>query len=197
MLKNIRRLLKTFHDLPYLGRKTAERVVFSLLEADESKLRVLRDLISELSEKRTVCEVCNVASSSSVCDVCADAAREKILCIVENSKEYYKIELAGIFSGKYHVLGGLISPFQSKTFGELNTSNIRERIEKEGIKEVMIALSPLPEGDITASYIIDLLKGCDVEITKTAVGVPSGIFMENADEITLKNAITGRVRVKK
>ena len=196
MDKLLKKLNGNIRNLPYIGKKTSERLIFALLETENKKLREIAEILEQLSQAKTVCSNCGVKSLSSPCEICNNAERDNILCIVENSKELYKRELAGIYNGKYHVLNGVISPFKSKNFDELNIQNLKERIENEHIKEIIIALSPLPEGEITIRYLIKYLSDIDIKITKMAVGIPIGQFLENADEITLKSALLGRINAK-
>ncbi len=193
MEKLLKDLFLKVKNLRFFGKKNAERFVFSLLEAENEEIKSLSLLLERLSAEKSICSNCGVQGLHDPCSVCANDNREDTLLIVENSREFYKLEMLGFFKGRYHVLNGVISPFKAQTFEDLNISNIKDRIDKEGITEVIIGLSPLPEGEITTKYLTKYLSSTNCRITRMAVGIPSGQVVENADDITLKTALLGRI----
>ncbi len=196
MRKAIKQLFTYFKNLPEIGNKTSEKIVFSLLSTNNKDIKNSSDILGEIAQNKKVCSNCGVISFNDPCDVCSDENREHLLMIVESSKEYYKIELSGSYKGKYHVLGGIISPFQNKNIDDLNIKNLIKRIENEHIEEVIIGLSPTPESTITKEILINMLKKHGVKITELARGVSTGQYIENLDEITLLEAIKDRKNAK-
>ncbi|MCD6579709.1 recombination protein RecR [bacterium] len=192
MQKIVKQLFNYFKGLPDIGNKTAERIVFSLLSSESRDIKKLYDSLHKLIGNKNTCSTCGVISFNDPCDICSDESRENTLMIVESSKEYYKIELSGSYRGKYHVLGGIISPFQKRNFKDLNINNIKSRIENEGISEVIIGISPIPESVITKEMLMNLLKDTGVRITEFARGISTGQYVENIDEVTLTGAIKDR-----
>ncbi len=192
MQKIIKQLSNYFKNLPEIGNKTAERLIFSILSLDDQNIEKLIEILEKLSHDKKVCSNCGVISFNDPCEICSNPHRSNTLMIVESSKEYYKIELSGSFKGKYHVLGGIISPFQKKNFNDLNIKNIKKRIKDEAIEEVIIGISPIPESTVTKEMLINLIKDTGVKITELARGISTGQYIENIDDMTLLDAIRDR-----
>ncbi len=190
----LRRLIEELKKLPSIGEKTAEIVAFDLVVNRER----LVSLIGALEEAGSLglCRVCHTITEGEVCGVCSDESREPVLMIVESPMDMYRIEETGVFKGKYHVLGGLIEPLEGVEPSHLFIDDIPERIRREGIREVVFALSPTVEGDATMFYIMDLIKDTGVRITRIARGIPTGFTISKADEITLEEALKSRQPVE-
>lgn len=181
--------------LPGIGRKTALRLALHLLRKDKEEALALGNSIIELREHVTYCPRChNICETDSECGICTDITRDdKTVCVVENVKDVITIEATHEHHGLYHVLGGVISPLEGVSPSDLEIDSLVDRVKKEGIKEVILALSPTMEGDTTNFYIFRRLSGIDVEITVLARGVSIGNELEYTDELTLGRSILNRV----
>lgn len=190
-LKKIIDFLKLF---PGVGEKTAERYAFTLLDFDEIKLNEFSNSIENLKKDLSICSVCGCLSEKNKCMICEDITRNKeIICVVENKKNIFILEKLGVFKTKYHVLGGLISPIEGIQPENLSIDKLINRIEKENIKEVILALRPGIEGNTTSLYIRKLLqKNSNIKVTQIAQGVPIGADMEYLDSLTLEMAFENR-----
>lgn len=194
--KSISNLIESFKKLPGIGEKTAERMALSVLELDDDIVKFFSENLISVKTKITNCNVCYNLSEGDKCEICLDKTRDNnILCIVEEPKNVITFEKAGVFNGKYHVLGGLISPLDGITPEDINISSLLERIKNENIKEVIIAVKPSIEGETTALYISKILSKLDVVITKIAHGVPMGADMEYLDSLTLELAFDNRMKI--
>ncbi len=192
--EKLRRLIDELKKLPSIGEKTAELVAFDLVVNRERLVGLLGAL--EEAGSLGLCRVCHTITEGEVCGVCSDGSREPVLMIVESPMDMYRIEETGVFRGKYHVLGGLIEPLEGVEPSQLFIDDIPERIRREGIKEVVFALSPTVEGDATMFYIMDLIKDTGVRITRIARGIPTGFTISKADEVTLEEALKSRQPVE-
>ena len=194
--RTINNLIESFKKMPGIGEKSAERMALSTLELDDDVIKFFAENLLATKTKIRRCTICNNLSEEEKCDICSDKTRNNsILCIVEEPKNVITFEKAGVFNGKYHVLGGLISPLDGITPDDINLSNLLERIEKEQIKEIIIAVKPSIEGETTALYISKILSKLDVVITKIAHGVPMGADMEYLDSLTLELAFDNRMKI--
>ncbi len=194
--RSFQNLIDCFKLLPGVGTKTAERYAFSMLDLDENKINDFCESISNVKEKITTCPNCGCMSDSNNCLICSDDSRHKdIICVVENQKNVFIFEKLGVFKTKYHVLGGLISPMDGVNPEDLSISKLIERIEKENIKEIILALRPGIEGNTTALYITKLLENKNVKVTQIAQGVPMGAEMEYLDALTLEMALENRSEI--
>lgn len=179
--------------LPSLGKRSSKRVILDLLEKKDEKLLPLITALKALAEQVEVCKICGNFSDSNPCDICQDPKKDiGTLCIVENVAELWAMQRAAVYSGKYHVLGGLLSPINGITPADLNTANLNARIEAEKINEVIFALPATVEGRTTMHYIKDLLKNSSVKITEIAHGVPFGGELDYLDEGTIAEAFRSR-----
>ncbi len=192
--ERLRRLIEELKKLPSIGEKTAELVAFDLVVNREK----LVSLIGALEEAGNLglCRVCHTITGGEVCGVCSDESREPVLMIVESPMDMYRIEETGVFKGKYHVIGGLIAPLEGVEPSHLFVDDIPQRIRREGIREVVFALSPTVEGDATMFYIADLIKDTGVRMTRIARGIPTGFTISRADEITIEEALKSRQPVE-
>ncbi len=190
----LQKLIEAFKKLPGIGERSSSRIVFYLLR-DRDVLDELREALSIADELR-FCSVCHTITDVDPCPICSNPARANgSICVVERPEDVFILEKTGAFKGRYHVIGGVISPLDGVTPDDLHIQDLIERIRREEIKEIIIALSPTVEGDITAHYIADLLKSHDVRITRIARGLPTGSDLSLADEMTLREAIEKRVNI--
>ena len=180
--------------LPGIGRKTASRLVMHILKMKPEDVRRLSERLVTFKENVITCTVCGGLSENDLCPICSDNYRDiKILCVVEEAKDLFIIEQTGYFKGRYHVLGGKISPLDGIGPDNLRIAQLIDRIEPENIKEVILATNPDVDGETTAVYISRILKKYPgLIITKLASGIPLGTHIEYADEMTVLRAIEGR-----
>ncbi len=187
----IRELIDLFKQMPGIGEKTATRLAYFVLEKDEHYARMLAKTLISIKEDIKFCEVCGNFSIEQKCEICKDETRiRNIVCVVESPMDIVQIEKAR-FKGLYHVLHGTLSPLDGIGPDKLNMNTLISRIEKDGIKEVILATNLTTEGEATASYIASLLKN-KVKITRIARGLPAGGLIDYSDEITLQKALEGR-----
>ncbi len=183
-----------FSQLPGIGRKTAFRLVFFLMRKSEEQVYAFTEALLRLKKDSKYCKICNSISDTEVCSICSDSSRDpSIVCVVETVKEVISIETTGQFNGLYHVLGGLISPIDGVGPSDLSIEMLENRIAQNKIKELVLALSPTPEGDTTAFYLFRKLEKYGITFTTIARGIPIGDEIEYTDTITLGNSITHRV----
>lgn len=181
--------------LPGIGKKTALRLVLSLIKDKPEKTVALTDALKKLREEIRFCTCCHNITDAEICMICASHRRDKsILCVVEDANDVMAIENTSQFNGVYHVLGGVISPISGIGPSELKIESLVKRLNhgQTEIKEMILALSPTLEGDTTAFYIHKRIKDLAVKVSVIARGVPVGGDLEYADEITLGRSITGR-----
>ncbi|HOJ65701.1 MAG TPA: recombination mediator RecR [Paludibacteraceae bacterium] len=183
-----------FAKLPGIGRKTALRLVLHLLKESEEEVENFGNSIIRLRKEIVYCKICHNISDSDICDICSNLSRDKsVVCVVENIKDVITIENTQQFRGLYHVLGGIISPMDGVGPKDLEIDSLVQRVENDGIKEVILALSTTMEGDTTNFYLYRKLEPFHVKITTLARGVSIGDELEYADEITLGRSIQNRI----
>ena len=192
----LERLVEQFGKLPGVGRKTATRYALAILDLDREKAEELADAIIDAKRRIKRCRICNNICEGDVCDVCMDENREPIICVVEDARAVMSIERVRDYRGKYHVLGGVISPVNGVGPDQLKIKELLARVNNEAIKEIIIATNPTIEGEATAMYLTRLLKPFDIKISRLAYGIPVGAELEYADEVTLFRAIDGRREMK-
>ncbi|HEY0455248.1 MAG TPA: recombination mediator RecR [Verrucomicrobiae bacterium] len=186
-------LLAALNKLPGIGPRSAERIALHLVQADPGAVRQFAQALIEARERVRSCEICGSLTEKSPCGICSNPRRESsLVCVVERPVDIISIEKAGSFSGKYHVLGGKISPLNGVDPEDLNISSLESRLTKEPIKEIVLALSTDVEGDATSSYLAKRLAARGVRVTRIAYGLPVGSGLEFADELTLSRALEGR-----
>jgi recombination protein RecR len=179
--------------LPGVGPKSAQRLAFHLLSVEEADARRLADAVLAVKQQVRFCQRCFNVTDTDECRVCRDPRRDPtVLCVVEQARDLVAIEKTGEFSGRYHVLGGAISPIDGVGPDQLRVSELMSRIGAEGVAEVVLAMSTNVEGEATASYLTKLLKSMEVSVTRLAAGLPVGGDLEYADEVTLGRAFAGR-----
>jgi recombination protein RecR len=190
---SISRLIRQLCKLPSIGEKSAERLALYLLKAPEEEALELSRCISGLKEKIKVCSKCFALSDNEICEICNDPARDSgLLCVVETPADMIAIEKSGAFTGRYHVLQGLLSPMDGIGPEEIRLKELIQRVDNETIKEVVIATGTNMEGETTASYIAEILSKFPLKITRIASGIPMGGEVKYVDQVTLKKAMEAR-----
>lgn len=186
-------MIEAFRRLPGVGRKSAERMAFGVLDMTDAEVSAFTGAIESAKNAIHTCSVCGNITAGEICPICEDTSRDKkLICVVEDSKAVISFEKIKEYSGVYHVLGGVISPRTGKGASELNIASLPERIKENGATEVMIATNATVEGETTAMYISRIIKPTGVKITRLAYGIPVGADIEYADKLTLLRAIEGR-----
>ena len=189
----IQNLIECFKKFPGIGEKSAERMALSVLEIDKETIELFANSLKDSKTKIRRCETCNNLSESEKCEVCKDNSRNKeILCVVEEPKFVNLFEKLNIFDGYYHVLDGLISPIDGINPEDINISSLIDRVKKDKVKEIILALKPSVEGETTSLYISKILEDTDVKISKIAHGVPMGAEIDYVDSLTLEMALENR-----
>lgn len=189
----LERAVSEFAQLPGIGRKTALRLVLHLLRQEDARVLALTEALNQLKQNICYCKECNSISDEVLCPICANENRSgEILCVVENIKDVLSIENTQQYKGKYHVLGGIISPMEGIGPSDIAVDLLLERIAKGNVTEVVLALSTTMEGDTTNFYIFKKLKPYQVRVTTLARGVALGDELEYADELTLGRSIKHR-----
>ncbi|MBS1371673.1 MAG: recombination protein RecR [Lentisphaeria bacterium] len=191
-------LIAALKQLPGIGRRGAERLALSLLEWEPEKLEFLGTLLGTLPETVSACPECGaLADAGELCAVCRQPQRDAALvCVVETMAQMFAIEASGNFRGRYHVLGGRISPMDAENGSGLSLPRLLERARSGAVREVILALSSDVEGRATAIYIAELLRETPVRITQPALGLPAGANLSYADGATITAALSGRTEVK-
>lgn len=195
MLSPIAELEKTLSKLPGLGRRSAQRAALALVREKERLLRPLVSALSEAARSVTCCPRCGAFTTTdrSPCDFCTDATREgTVLCVVEEPADILPLEASGAFRGRYHALGGKLAPARHVGPEKLRLAELKDRVLKEGIREVLLAVSTDMDGDATAGYIAEILRGANVKVTRLAFGLPADSGIAYSDPLTLRRAIRGR-----
>ncbi|MGH2792740.1 MAG: recombination mediator RecR [Actinomycetota bacterium] len=186
-------LIDALRRLPGVGAKSAQRLAFHLLRAPAEEANALSDAIRSAKEKVTICGECFNVSEGERCKFCRDSRRDgTLICVVEEPADIIAVERTQEFRGRYHVLGGHISPIDGIGPDDLRMRELVERIGKGEVKEVILATNPTVEGEATAIYLANLLKPLGLRITRIASGLPVGGDLEYADEVTLGRALEGR-----
>lgn len=192
----INNLIECFKKMPGVGEKSAERMALYTLSLDQDIIDLFVHSLSHIKTDIKRCNVCNNLTEEEICPICNNKNRNKdIICVVEEPKNVFQFEKIGAFNGVYHVLDGLISPLDNVNPEDINLDSLIKRIEKDKIKEVIIAVKPSIEGETTALYISKLLAGKDVLISKIAHGIPLGADMDYIDPLTLELAIEERKNI--
>lgn len=186
-------LIGELEKLPTIGPKTAARLAFYLLTASKEDVEALSRALLDLKAKIRFCSRCFSLTENDPCAICSDPRRDgSLLCVVAEAKDVYAIERTMSFRGRYHVLGGLISPIEGIGAGQLKIAELVNRVSNEGVTEAIIATNPNAEGESTALYLARLLAPLGVKVTRLAYGLPIGGDLDYADEVTLTRALEGR-----
>jgi recombination protein RecR len=187
-------LVAELAQLPGIGRKTAQRLTFHLLKEPPEVAGRLADAIRRVREQVQACGTCGNLSDTDPCAICADPRRDAtLLCVVEESGDLTAIERAGQFRGRYHVLGGRLSPLEGMGPEALQIDQLLARVSNgAGVREVIVATNPSMEGEVTATYVQQLLRATGVKVTRIARGLPVGGDLEYADGVTIAQALAAR-----
>jgi recombination protein RecR len=192
----VQRLVDELARLPGIGRKSAQRLAFHLLNAEEADAVRLADAITSMRREVRLCSRCYNVTAEEECSICRDLRRDtSVVCVVERAQDIPVIEKTGEFSGRYHVLGGAISPIEGIGSDQLRAKELVDRVGAENITEVIVAANPTLEGDATAMLLARMLKPLGVTVTRLASGLPVGGDLDYADEITLGRALSGRLEM--
>lgn len=182
--------------LPGVGPKSAQRIAFHLLEADDTEVEALVDALQAVKSKVRFCEVCGNVTEAELCRICADPRRvDSTICVVEEAKDIIAIERSREYRGRYHVLGGAIDPIGGVGPDNLRIRELYARLQGGDVKEVILAMDPNVEGEATATYLSINLAHMGVVVSRLASGLPVGGDLEYADEITISRALEGRQRI--
>jgi recombination protein RecR len=186
-------LINEFSKLPTIGPKTAARLVFHLLNKPRADAECLAEAIIALKDRVRLCSQCFSITEDDPCTICSDPRRDaRLMCVVAEAKDIYALERTSAYNGRYHVLGGLISPMDGVGPAQLRVKELIERIGANGFEEVIVATNPNAEGEATALYLSRLVGPLGVLVTRLAYGLPIGGDLDYADEVTLAKAIEGR-----
>ena len=190
---SITALIAALGKLPGVGPRSAERIALHLVQTESATVKQLAETILIAREKIQFCEICGALTEQSPCPICTDPRRDaSLVCVVERAVDILSIEKSGAFHGKFHVLGGKISPLDGVEPEDLRIAELENRLKHEPIKEVVIALGTDVEGDATSHYLAKRLARHGLKISRIAYGLPAGSGLEYADELTLSRALEGR-----
>jgi len=189
----ITQLVAAFAKLPGVGPRSAERIALHLVQTDVPLVKQLADTILHARDKIQLCTTCGALTEKSPCRICDDARRDaSLLCIVERAVDILSVEKSGTFRGKFHVLGGKISPLDGVEPDDLRIAELEKRLAHEPVREIVIALGTDVEGDATSFYLAKRLARSGLRVSRIAYGLPAGSGLEFADELTLSRALEGR-----
>ncbi len=192
----VQRLIDEMARLPGIGQKTAQRLAFHLLSVEAADARRLAAAINDMRDQVTQCARCFNVAAGEECAICRDGRRDvSVVCVVERPQDIVVVERTQEFKGRYHVLGGSLSPINGIGPGQLRLEELKARLEPEGVKEIIVATNPTIEGDATAMYIAREFKSLGVKVTRLASGLPVGGDLDYADELTLGRALVGRMEL--
>jgi recombination protein RecR len=188
----VQNLVAQLTRLPGVGQRTAQRLAFHLLRTPKEEALALAEAIVEVKERVRFCRECGNLTEDEVCAICLDARRDhSMICVVEQPVDLISVERTAEFRGLYHVLGGALSPIDGVEPADLRIDELLQRVERNGVEEVVVATNPNMTGEATAAYLADRLRG-RVRVTRLASGLPVGGDLEYADEVTLGRALAGR-----
>ncbi len=186
-------LIEQFRKLPGVGRKSAVRMAFGLIDMSKEEVQRLGQTLVSARERIRQCRVCGNLCESELCPICADEGRDSgTVCVVEDARALMSIERVKEYNGVYHILGGTISPIDGRGPEDINVASLLSRVSAGGVREVILATNPTVDGETTAMYLSRLLKAYPVKTTRLAYGIPVGGDLDYADEMTLLRAIDGR-----
>ena len=189
----IEKLIKQVAKLPSLGTRSARRIVLQLLKKRETALLPLIESLQNVADNIKTCEICGNYDTTSPCSVCASSSRDnKIICVVQDVADLWAMERVAQFKGKYHVLGGVLSALEGIVPEDLNIEALLQRVETDGVQELILALPATVDGQITSHYLSSRLKNTGVKITTLAQGIPMGAELDYMDEGTLQLALNSR-----
>lgn len=189
----IERLVEAFRSLPGIGRKTAVRLAFGILDFSQEQTEGFAAALLEAKKQIRPCSICHNICDGELCEICADPDRQKeLLCVVEDSRALMAMEKVREYRGVYHVLGGVLSPMNGIGPDQLNLNSLLQRLQQGEVREVILATNPTVEGETTAMYLTRLIKPMGIRVSRLAYGIPVGGDLEYADAVTLLRAVEGR-----
>jgi len=192
----IRDLIAQLRQMPGVGPRSAERIALWMVRAQGDQPEQIARAVTDTRQAIRSCNLCGFFAASDICEICADSSRlAELLCVVEQPTDILPLEKTGAFRGRYHSLGGKISPLDHVAPEDLRIKELLERIDREKITEIIFALPADVEGEATTNYIVDLLKDKPINLTRIARGIPVGGGLESADELTLSAALSGRTKI--
>lgn len=195
-LKSITKLIESFSRLPGVGHRSAEKMAYSVLEMLDEDVEMFSDALRELKQNVHHCPICGTYTEDDVCEICANDSRDKTkIIVVSYPKDVYSFEKLGVYDGRYHVLGGVLSAVSGVGINDLNIEGLEKRIKEDGVQEIIIATNPTTEGETTALFLAKILEKQNVSVTRLAYGLPMGAHLEYADSLTLSKALEGRKKI--
>ena len=194
MVDSLEKLVEEFSKLPGIGKKTAQRMAFYVLKSRKEDAEALAQALLDVKEKVNYCSVCFNITEEDPCSTCKDQKRERsVICVVEEANDVLALEKTNQYKGLFHVLGGVLSPLDGIGPDDLKIKELLSRLKGKQVKEVILATNPNTEGEATAIYIAKLIKPLTAKVTRIARGLPAGGDLEYADQVTLANALEGRI----
>jgi recombination protein RecR len=194
MTETIQKLIDEFSKFPGIGKKTAQRMAFFVLKERKEEAEALAQAILDVKTKVGYCSVCFNITEEDPCSICRDEKRDRsMICVVEEANDVVALEKTNQYDGLFHVLGGVLSPLDGVGPDDLKIKELLSRLKGKEVKEVIIATNPNTEGEATAIYLSKLIKPLGIRVTRIARGLPAGGDLEYADQITIANALEGRV----
>lgn len=190
----IERLIEYFRSLPGVGKKTAQRYAFYVIESNRDKAENFAKAILEVKDKVKLCKECGNYCTSEICPICSRRNR-RVICVVQEPKDVISLEKVKTYDGVYHVLFGCINPLENKGPNDIRIKELLSRVQKDDVSEVIMATNPDVEGEATAMYIAKVLKPLGVKVTRLAQGISIGSDIEFADEVTLEKALRSRQEI--
>lgn len=195
-LKALERLEESLNKLPGVGKRSAERLAFAMLDMEESDLEEFSEAVKSLKQSIHICPICGNLTEEDVCPICKDDNRDKsIIMVVSTPKDVLALEKAEDYQGLYHVLGGTISLSKGKGIGDLNIEGLMKRLEGGQVKEVILATNPTVDGETTALYLAKIIEPLNINVTRIAYGLPMGGNLDYTDSLTISKAIEGRRKI--
>lgn len=195
-LKSVTKLIESFSRLPGVGHKSAEKMAYSVLEMADEDVEMFSEALVELKRNVHHCPICGAYTEDDVCEICNDENRDKTkIIVVSYPKDVASFERLGVYSGRYHVLGGVLSAVNGVGINDLNIDGLEKRIKEDNVQEIIIATNPTTEGETTALYLARILEKDNINVTRLAYGLPMGGHLEYADSLTLSKALEGRKKI--
>lgn len=195
-LKSVTKLVDSFSKLPGVGHKSAEKMAYSVLEMQDEDVEMFSDALKELKRYVHRCPICGNYTEDDVCEICQDENRDKTkIIVVSYPRDVASFERLGVYNGRYHVLGGVLSAVNGVGINDLNIVDLEKRIKDDEVQEIIIATNPTTEGETTALYLAKILENKNVNVTRLAYGLPMGGHLEYADSLTLSKALEGRKKI--
>lgn len=194
MIDSLEKLIEQFSKFPGIGKKTAQRMAFFILKERKEEAEALAQAVLDVKSKVGYCSVCFNITEEDPCSICRDEKRDRsTICVVEEANDVVALDKTSQYHGLFHVLGGVLSPLDGVGPDELKIKELLSRLKDKEVKEVILATNPNTEGEATAIYLSKLIRPLGIKVTRIARGLPAGGDLEYADQITLSNALEGRV----